>query len=130
MAKTFMTIVSHGAPVKKVSFVVVEDQQACMSFLPPHGFLTTGERVRLQLGLDAAGSNAQVAVVYGFDLQGRYVYAWAANGQSGRWRARSGRLLRRPTDLSAVQILQRFYPSAPDPTTLEQRPVVRHEPAQ
>jgi hypothetical protein len=128
-ATTFMTIVNHGAPVKKVSFAVVEGQQACLSFLPPHGFLTAGERVRVQLGLDAADSNAQVAVVYGFDLQGRNVYAWAANGRSGRWRARSGWLLRRPTDLSAVQILQRFYPSAPDPMSLEKRAIVRHEPA-
>jgi hypothetical protein len=32
---------------------------------------------------------------------------------------------RRPTEMSAVEILQRFYPHALDPTTLELRANVR-----
>lgn len=119
----FLTVVNYGGPIKKVSFAAVEGDQACMSFLPPHGFLGPGEKARLQLGMDSADENP-VAVVYGFDLGGRYVYAWAANGHNGRWTARSSRWRRRPTDLSAVQILQRFYPDARDPTKLEQRAVV------
>lgn len=125
----FLTVVNYGGPIKKVSFAAVEGTQACMSFLPPHGFLGPGERARIQLGMDSAGDRAQVAVVYGFDLASRYVYAWAANGQAGRWPARSSRWRRRPTDLSAVQILQRFYPGVADPTTLQQRAIVLMPPA-
>jgi len=118
----YLTIVNFGGPIKKVSFAAVEGCQACLSFLPPHGFLRPGESARLQLHMDSV-DEATIAVVYGFDLSGRYVYAWAANGQAGRWRARSGRWWwnQRPTDLSAVEILQRFYPTAPDPTSLESR---------
>jgi hypothetical protein len=121
----YLNVVNYGGPVKKVSFAVIEGEQACMSFLPPHGFLGPGERSQLQLGLDGPtepdAPDDTVAVVYGFDLASRLVYAWAANGKADRWRARSTFWRRRPTDLSAVQILQRFYPGAPDPTMLEQR---------
>lgn len=119
----YLTVVNYGGPVKKVSFAVVEGRQACVSFLPPHGFLGPGERARMRLGLDSVDERT-IAVVYGFDLGGKNVYAWSANGHTGRWPARSRLWRRRPTDLSAVQILQRFYPQAPDPTTLEQRSVV------
>ena len=119
--KLFLTIFNHGGPVKKVSFAVVEGKQATMGFLPPHSFLASGQAARLRLQLDAEADTHQTAVVYGFDLTGHHVYAWAANGQSGRWPARSRRWRRRPTDLTAVQILQRFYPAAPDPMTLEKR---------
>jgi hypothetical protein len=116
----YMTVVNYGGPVKKVCFAAVEGSQACLGFLPPHGFLGPEERARLQLCMDSVDEST-VAVVYGFDLDGNYVHAWSANRQSGRWPARSRRLRRRPTDLSATQILQRFYPGAPDPTTLELR---------
>jgi hypothetical protein len=119
----FLTIVSYGGPVKKASIAVVEGEQACLGFVPPHGFVAAGERVRLGLPLDSSGNTKQVAVVYGFDLQSRYVYAWAASGRSERWPARSRRFRGAPTDLSAVEILKRFYAGAPDPTTLEQRAV-------
>ena len=66
----------------------------------------------------AFSDTRQTAAVYRFDLTGRHVLAWAANGQSGRWLARSWGLRRRPTDLSAAQIMPRFYPDAPDPMTL------------
>jgi hypothetical protein len=114
----FLNVVNYGGPTKKVSFAVIEGEQACLSFLPPHGFLGPGDSRQVQICVDSAGSQ-QAAVVYGFDLEGRYVHAWAANGTAQRWRARSSRWRRRPTDLSAVSILQRFYPGAPDPTTLE-----------
>jgi hypothetical protein len=120
----YLTVVNYGGPVKKVCFAVVEGAQACMGFLPPHGFLGPGERASLQLGVDADTDDRAIAVVYGFDLDGNTVYAWAANGQNGRWPARSSHLRRRPTDLSAVQILKRFYPDAADPTELEQRATV------
>lgn len=120
----FLTVVNYGGPVKKVCFAVVEGAQACMGFLPPHGFLGPNERARLQLGVDADSDDRAIAVVYGFDLDGNTVFAWAANGQNGKWPARSSALRRRPTDLSAVQILHRFYPDAADPTTLEQRATV------
>ena len=123
-----MTLVNYGAAVKKVSIAVIEGNQACLAFLPPHGFMSPGERSRLTLGLDPSGKDEMVAVAYGFDVRGDWVYAWAANGQSGRWRARSGRFRRRPTDLSVVSILQRFYPHAPDPMALEKRAVVQHAP--
>ncbi len=116
----YLTAVNYGGPVKKVCFAIIEGEQACLGFLPPHGFLGPGERARLQLGLDAT-DDAAIAVVYGFDLDGNTVYAWAANGKNGKWPARTTRLRRRPTDLSAVNILQRFYPDASDPTTLELR---------
>jgi hypothetical protein len=116
-----LTVFNHGGPVKKVSFAVIEGNQACLGFLPPHAFLASGQNVRVKLQLDPTEDTGQTAVAYGFDLAGRYVYAWAANGQSGRWPARSRRLRRRPTDLTAAQILQRFYPGAADPMTLEVR---------
>jgi len=120
----FLTVVNYGGPVKKVCFAVVEGEQACMGFLPPHGFLGPGERAQLELGVDADSDDRAIAVVYGFDLDGNTVFSWAANGKNGKWPARSRRLRRRPTDLSAVQILKRFYPDAADPTTLEQRATV------
>jgi hypothetical protein len=116
----YLTAANYGGPVKKVCFAIIEGEQACLGFLPPHGFLGPGERARLQLGLDASEDTA-IAVVYGFDLDGNTVYAWAANGKSEKWPARTTRWRRRPTDLSAVNILQRFYPGASDPTTLELR---------
>jgi hypothetical protein len=119
----YLNVVNYGGPVKKVSFVVIEGDQACMSFLPPHGFLGPGERVQLKLGLDSPNDapDDSVAVAYGFDLASRFVYAWATNGKAERWPARSTFWRRRPTNLNAVQILQRLYPQAPDPTKLEQR---------
>ena len=122
-----LTVVNFGAPVKKVSVVVIEGDQAVMTFLPPHGFLAAGERVRMTLGLDATDGDRMTAVAYGFDLSGEHVYAWSANGQSGRWRARGRRFRGRPADLSAATILKGFYPDAADPTTLEKRAIVRHE---
>jgi hypothetical protein len=115
-----LTIVNYGGPAKKVSFAVVEGEQSCLGFLPPHAFLAAAETASLRLKLERSGQHNAVAVVYGFDVQSRYVYAWAAGGRSERWPARSGRLRRRPTDLTAVQILQQFYPDAPDPTKLRQ----------
>jgi len=120
----YLTVVNYGGPVKKVCFAVVEGARACMGFLPPHGFLGPGERASLQFGVDADTDDRAIAVVYGFDLDGNTVYAWAANGQNGKWAARPSYLHRRPTDLSAVQILQHFYPNAADPSTLEQRATV------
>ena len=120
--KLYLTIVNHGGPAKKVSFAVIEGKQAAIGHLPPHGFLASGQAARLLLSMDADAGTQQTAVAYGFDLTGDRVYAFAANGRSGRWRARSrGLLRRRPTDLRAAQILQRFYPDAPDPLTLEPR---------
>ncbi len=86
----YMTVVNYRGPVKKVSFVAVEGKQACLSFLPPHGFLGPGERARVQLGMESVDEST-IAVVYGFDLAGNNVYAWSANGQGaiGR-RARDG----------------------------------------
>ncbi len=64
----------------------------------------------------------QVAVVYGYDLDGQRIYAWAANGQSRCWRLRGWRAHR--GGLMPLDILRAFYPDAPDPTTLQARSVV------
>lgn len=120
--RLFATIVNHGAAVKKASIVAVEGSQACVGFVPLHAFIEAGEKVRLELHVDPASDLGQVAVVYGFDLSGNRVYAWAANGQSGRWRTRNARRCRaRSTNLSPVHIFKQFYPSAPDPMSLEKR---------
>jgi hypothetical protein len=81
----YMTVVNHGGPVKKVCFAAVEGDQACVSFLPPHGFLGPGERARVELCMDSIEVST-IAVVYGFDLDGKNVYAWSANGNAGRCR--------------------------------------------
>ena len=75
-----------------------------------------------QLGFDMTEEHKQVAVVYGYDLDGRRVYAWAANGQSRCWRLRG--LLAHRGELMALDILRAFYPDAPDPTTLQARSVI------
>jgi hypothetical protein len=85
----YLTVVNYGGSVKKVCFAVVEGAQACMGFLPPHGFLGPGERATLQLGVDADGDDRAIAVVPGFDLDGDTVYAGpptarTANGQLAR----------------------------------------------
>ncbi len=115
----FLTLVNYGGAAKKVSFVVIEGKQACMGFLPMHGYLAPGERARLRLACETTGERKQIAAAYGFDLDGRWVYAWAANGQNLRWRARPGRWRRRVTDETEASIVQRFYPGAPDPDELD-----------
>lgn len=117
----FLTLVNYGGAAKKVSFAVIEGKQSCMGFLPMHGYLAPGERARLRLGSETTGERKQIAVAYGFDLDGRWVYAWGANGQSLRWRARPGRWRRGVTDESEASILKRLYPGAPDPDELEPR---------
>ena len=107
-----LTIHNFGAPAKKLTYAVIEGTNICAESIP-HGFLETGGRVRIKVDMPSAGRTV-IAVAYAFDLSARHFYAWAANGQSGRWRARHGRLWRKPTDATQQDILKRFYPQAPD----------------
>ncbi len=116
--------VNYGASAKQVSFVAVHGRQACMEALPPHGFLGPGERARLRLGVDFVDPHEQIAVVYGYDVTSRYVYAWAANGCTQRWQVRSRLWHRGPAEVTALEVLRRFYPKVRDPTTLERRSTV------
>jgi hypothetical protein len=120
--RMFLAIQNYGGPAKKVAFTVIEGEQAAGGVLPPNGHVGPGESARLQLGFDMTEEHKQVAVVYGYDLDGRRVYAWAANGQSRCWRLRG--LLAHRGELMALDILRAFYPDAPDPTTLQARSVI------
>ncbi len=120
--RMFLSIQNYGGPAKKLAFTVIEGEQVVGGVLPPNGHIGPGESARLQLGFEMTQEHKQVAVVYGYDLDGQRTYAWAANGQSRSWRLRGWRAHR--GELMALDILRAFYPDAPDPTTLQSRSVV------
>ena len=116
-------VANLGGIVIKAMTLVIEGPQACMGFLPPTAFLRPGEIRIYDLELDATNPDEATAVIYGFDVWRRYVYAWSATGRSHRWPARTG-WLQRSDDRSAIDILHQFYPDAPDPFELELRPTM------
>lgn len=67
--------IQNGGPMKKVAFTVIEGAQAAGGVFPPNGHIGPGESARLQLVFEMTEERKQVAVVYGYDLDGRRIYA-------------------------------------------------------
>jgi hypothetical protein len=120
-----VTIANHGAPARKVQYAVLEKWHVWAGTVPPHGFLQPDTAVQLRIDLDelfADEVGGRKAVVYGFDLAARKVYAWAANGTSRSWRGRpsivrSGQGMK---PLYSHTVLKMFYPDCPESYELEE----------
>jgi hypothetical protein len=120
-----VTITNHGAPARKVQYAVLEGGRVWAGTVPPHGFLQPDTAVRLSVELHelfADTEGGRKAVVYGFDLTARKVYAWAANGTSRTWRGRPGiiRSGQGMQPLYAATVLTMFYPDCPEGYELEE----------